>query len=267
MQQITDARIEAKRPPLLRLAFRPFFLLGTAFAVFAIIRWIWVLQGWISWQGYLPAILWHAHEMLFGFVLAIVIGFLLTAVQTWTGIPGLRGSPLGFLVASWFLARAVFWISPEISWFAYWLPDILLITSAAYFLASPIAARRQWKNLPFVPILLTFALLHSAFIYGLMTDSLQLARASLMSVFWLVLLLISVMGARVIPFFTARRWQIEQYREPQWLGMGLPLGFLVILITQFLSPISIAAELRIGAELCLACGLSWRLYRGHHKNN
>ena len=267
MQQILDAKVESQRPALLRLAFRPFFLLGTAFAVLAVLRWVAILQGWSHWQGQLPVLFWHAHEMIFGFVQAIILGFLLTAVQTWTGVPGIRGKALGFLVFCWLCARAVFWFSPNIPWVFYWMPDLLLIVSAGFFLARPIVARRQWKNLPFVPILFLFALIHSGVIVALATENYGLARELLFSSLWLVVLLISVMGARVIPFFTARRWNSEQHGEPIWFSILVALGFVLLLLPTSLFSLEYLPMIKSFVLAFLGFALSWRLYQWHHINN
>ena len=95
---IIDKRKAMAVAPILRLGFRPFFLLGAVLAALAIPLWIAALQGWA-----LPApvggwLAWHRHELVFGFAGAIIAGFLLTAVQTWTGRPSLSGRPLALLV-------------------------------------------------------------------------------------------------------------------------------------------------------------------------
>ncbi|MDP2324784.1 MAG: NnrS family protein, partial [Gammaproteobacteria bacterium] len=92
---------------ILSLAFRPFFLLGAVFAVVSVLLWLALLHGV---GGQLPAtdpVLWHAHEMLFGFAGAAIAGFLLTAVATWTGRPPVTGSTLGTLVVAWVAGRVV----------------------------------------------------------------------------------------------------------------------------------------------------------------
>ncbi|HEY9239732.1 MAG TPA: NnrS family protein, partial [Burkholderiaceae bacterium] len=87
--QLVDRKALLQIAPLWRLAFRPFFLAGTAFAALAIPLWLGVLAGaWPAWQPAGGALGWHRHEMLFGFGAAIIAGFLLTAVQNWTGQPG-----------------------------------------------------------------------------------------------------------------------------------------------------------------------------------
>ena len=93
-------------PPLLRLAFRPFFLAGCLLALLAIPLWLAAFSGSISdWQPAGGWLGWHRHELLFGFGLAIIAGFLLSAVQTWTGQPGLQGRPLTLLALLWLAAR------------------------------------------------------------------------------------------------------------------------------------------------------------------
>lgn len=92
--QLRDRRRELAIAPLWRLGFRPFFLAGSAFALLAVAAWLGVLSGLL--QGWQPTggwLAWHRHEMPFGFAVAIVAGFLLTAVQNWTGQPGLAGRP------------------------------------------------------------------------------------------------------------------------------------------------------------------------------
>ncbi|MEC8429255.1 MAG: NnrS family protein, partial [Pseudomonadota bacterium] len=103
--------------PVFRLAFRSFFLAGSVFSFVAILAWLLFLNGKLTLSAYGGAIFWHSHEMLFGFVSAIVVGFLLTAVQTWTSTPSIKGAPLAALTALWLAARvgALFnWSQPEL---------------------------------------------------------------------------------------------------------------------------------------------------------
>ncbi|WP_208531342.1 NnrS family protein, partial [Pseudomonas aeruginosa] len=105
MQVLDRSRLMAI-PPIWRLGFRPFFLGGALFAVLAIALWLSALAGlWSGWQPVGGWLAWHRHEMLFGFGVAIIAGFLLTAVQTWTGVPGLQGKPLALLAGLWLAAR------------------------------------------------------------------------------------------------------------------------------------------------------------------
>ena len=90
---------------LLRLAFRLLFLGGTIFSIIIIAWWSYFWLNPFNWQPYGGPIWWHGHEMLFGFGASIVVGFLVTAVQTCAGVTGLRGRPLLVLVLAWLLGR------------------------------------------------------------------------------------------------------------------------------------------------------------------
>ena len=94
-----------RSPPLWRLAFRAGFLLAAAFAVVGMARWLYWMLSPASWDYSLAPNWWHAHEMVFGFAMPVVAGFLLTAVATWTGIPGTSGRRLQLLFGLWLLAR------------------------------------------------------------------------------------------------------------------------------------------------------------------
>jgi len=97
MMQITDLKEEQKILPMFRLGFRPFFLGGAVFSIIAIIMWLLMYKGAVSFSPYGGGYWWHIHEMIFGFGSAIIAGFLLTAVQNWTGIPSIKGKPLAAL--------------------------------------------------------------------------------------------------------------------------------------------------------------------------
>lgn len=110
---------------LFELAFRPFFLLGNLFALLSIIPWVLALHGTLA----LPQLStwWHAHEMIFGFSLAIILGFLLTAAQTWTGVPSVRGRWLALLVLLWLLPRMGLVFLPDVP-LAVWAASDFLCT-------------------------------------------------------------------------------------------------------------------------------------------
>ncbi|MCB1708394.1 MAG: NnrS family protein, partial [Halioglobus sp.] len=127
MQNINAGATSTTTPPILRLAFRPLFLGGTLFSLIAMLWWSVFWLHPIAWQPYGGPIWWHGHEMLFGFGSAIVVGFLLTAVQAWTGVPGLRGGLLGVLAGSWLLGRLLLAFGSA-------LPPWLLVTVDLSFL-------------------------------------------------------------------------------------------------------------------------------------
>src|SRR5690606_3587325 len=91
--------------PLLRLGFRPFYLCAAVLAAVAVPLWVAVFLGHVSLATSAPPLLWHAHEMLFGFAVAVIVGFLLTAGKAWTGLDTPRGAFLGVLALLWVAAR------------------------------------------------------------------------------------------------------------------------------------------------------------------
>ena len=108
---------------LLQLGFRPLFLLGSAFSAVAMMFWILTIGAFIQYVPYGGSQWWHGHEMIFGFVAAIIVGFLLTAVQNWTGIPGVKGKHLLLLVSLWLLARILLFFNVQ-----HWITALVDIT-------------------------------------------------------------------------------------------------------------------------------------------
>src|SRR5512134_1755709 len=86
---------------LLALGFRPFYLLAGAYAALAVPLWALQYAGWLSGAN----LLWHAHEMLFGYAFAVIAGFLLTAVRVWSGRPTPSGAALALIAFLWLGAR------------------------------------------------------------------------------------------------------------------------------------------------------------------
>ncbi len=203
MLNITDTALENKLIPVLRLAFRPFFLLGCLFSLVVMAAWFSILSGMIQFNPYGGPNFWHSHEMLYGFTCSIIVGFLLTAVQNWTGINGVRGTPLAILVLLWLLPRILMVVSPTVPSSLYLISDCLFLPCAAIFLARPLLAARQARNLFFVPVLLLLTLGNGLSHVGVLNNDPDLINLGHHSAVWLIVLLMTVIGGRVIPFFTA----------------------------------------------------------------
>lgn len=188
--------------PVWRLGFRPFFLAGGAFALLAILLWALWLQGTVHLQPTGGMLAWHRHEMLYGFGVAIIAGFLLTAVQNWSGLPGIKGWPLLVLVVIWLLGR--------LAWFsALPLPALALLQAAfmplvAITLAKPIIARRLKNNYPIIVMTLLLGACQWLTLAGLLQDDELLQRRGALAGLWLMGAFLTVIGGRVIPFFTQR---------------------------------------------------------------
>ncbi|MCV2883586.1 NnrS family protein [Aestuariibacter sp. AA17] len=203
MLQITDLQQEQKIAPLLRLGFRPFFLFGAVLAFTTVLYWAGFLQGHVSWIPSVNPIWWHGHEMLFGFLPAIIAGFLLTAVQNWTGIPGIRAGKLGALFALWVTARVLLFTDLGISMFAIMIIDVGFLLASAAVLAQPVLKIKQYRNLVFVPLLTLMAVANVVSYLPLLGLDAKFQQQGFYGMAMLVTMLVSLLGGRVVPFFTA----------------------------------------------------------------
>ncbi|MBD3666519.1 MAG: NnrS family protein [Kangiella sp.] len=220
--QILDSQKENAIWPLFRLGFRVFFLGGALVATASMILWLLFLSGNIYLLGVENSIWWHAHEMLFGFTLAIIAGFVLTAMQNWTGIPGVRGWPLAIASCLWFLPRVLLPILGEKNWLVMIL-DIAWLPLVAIFLARPVIQVRQWRNLFFVPLMLLFTVLNGLSYYAAYINDWLLSERIFITTVLAITALITVMGGRVIPFFTSRATNTDKPNPIlalEWMCLG-----------------------------------------------
>jgi uncharacterized protein involved in response to NO len=140
-------------PALLRQGFRPFFLGAGVWAVVAMVLWISAIQGYVAIPTLFDPIGWHAHEMLFGFVVAAIAGFLLTAIPNWTGRMPLQGLPLAALVAAWLAGRAAVFGSAWIGGGIAATLDLSFLALLVAVVLREIFAGRNWRNLPMPAVL------------------------------------------------------------------------------------------------------------------
>lgn len=225
--QLLDRQQALSTPPLWRLGFRPFFLAGALFALLAVALWVTVLHGLASPKVPGGMLAWHRHEMPFGFGLAIIAGFLLTAVQNWTGRPGLSGKPLIVLAGLWLAAR--------LAWFAPVPLGLLIALQLAFIglfivqMARQLIAARQRNNYPILLVLSLLALCQSLTLGGLALTDDTLQRRGALAALWLIAVLLSLIGGRVIPFFTQRGLgRPEPFAAHPWLDRALLVcGMLV----------------------------------------
>lgn len=250
MLNITDLELEQRKPPIFRLAFRPFFLFSSLFSVVSLLLWGMFLNDPAqSWQPHGGWFWWHGHEMLFGFGSAIVAGFLLTAVQNWSGIPGLSGWPLAGLFSFWLVGRLLM-LFPVASPTVIAIVDSLFLPLSAYALSRPVIAAKLWRNLIFVPLLLLLAWSNGHSHYRLLGgDTLSLPDTQATTL--IITLIIVIMGGRVIPFFTASATQTEKPQPVAVLELlaiaSLALPTLYSLITG-----NLAAEPVLGILFAVA---------------
>jgi uncharacterized protein involved in response to NO len=188
-------------PPILSYGFRPFFFFGALYAAIAILAWLPLFLGEIALPTMFAPRDWHIHEMLYGFLPAVMTGFLLTAIPNWTGRLPLRGIPLLTLLAIWAVARVAICVSGLIGWLPAAVLDsafLVLLTAAC---AREIIAGNNWRNLRIVLVVALLAvgniIFHlEAHFAGSVGYSVRLGSAA-------VVALLMLIGGRIIPSFTS----------------------------------------------------------------
>jgi uncharacterized protein involved in response to NO len=185
--------------PILRLGFRPFYLGAAVFGMLAIPLWIALLLGAVSMRLPVSPLLWHAHEMLFGFAAAVIVGFLMTAGRAWTGLATPRGGFLAALALLWLAARLAAVLAP---YAVYAVLDLLLLPLVAAVLVELLLRAGSRRNLPLGAMLLLLSLANLAFhlaVLGLVDVPAMRARHGGLA---LVVMIECVMAGRVVPAFT-----------------------------------------------------------------
>ncbi|MDR5866852.1 NnrS family protein [Halomonas koreensis] len=226
---MTAISLSPARLPLARLAFRPFFLLAALFGMAALLVWLAFWHGDILLRPLGGMLWWHQHEMLFGFAAAVVAGFLLTAVQNWTGRPSLRGWPLLGLVALWLAGRGLLAFPQGLPPALIAAVDLLFLPLVAAVLARLVIAARRWRNLVFLPALGLLTLANLAMHLGVANGDAALVRQGAHLAVLLIAGLMVVLGGRVIPMFTANRLGRPKPAPCPRLE-GLTLGSLLALV-------------------------------------
>lgn len=191
--------------PLMRLAFRPFFLLAALFSVVSLLVWLAFWHGNILLRPYGGLIFWHQHEMLFGFAAAVVAGFLLTAVRNWTGLPSVSGGPLLALVLLWLLSRLLMAFPMALPAWVLVVVDLAFLPAVAIVMAKLVITAKRWRNLIFIPVLVLLAIANLAMHLGMINGDYALIRNAAYLAVLLITLMMTVVGGRVIAMFTANR--------------------------------------------------------------
>ncbi|WP_394752811.1 NnrS family protein [Crenothrix sp.] len=190
--------------PLFALGFRVFFALAGLSALVLLILWSCIFKGALTQDNYFSGTYWHAHEMLMGYTVAVIAGFLLTAVKNWTGAETLTGKPLAALALLWLYGRVVPFYEGLLPDVLIALTDFAFLPILAYQVSKPILRARQYKNLIFVGLLLLLSvgngLIHSE-ILGFQKSTAAIGIQIIMAT---IIVLILIIAGRIFPFFTSR---------------------------------------------------------------
>ena len=188
---------------LLSYAFRPFFLLGSLCSILIMVLWTLALLGIGPVTAVTSPMMWHAHEMLFGFIMAIVAGFVLTAVAMWTGRTRLHGAPLGWLIAAWLAGRGAMIASATLPGLLVAAVDMLFPLLLLFLFAREVIIAGSRRNYVVVGIVAAIGILNLIYHAGATGELADLDRTALLLMIHVVLLLITAIAGRIVPSFTA----------------------------------------------------------------
>lgn len=190
-------------PALLSYGFRPFFLGGSIYAGLGILIWLPLFFGEVSVPTTFSPLDWHIHEMLYGYLPAVITGFLLTAIPNWTGRLPLQGSQLAVLVTAWIAGRIAVSISAIIGPLVSAVIDVTFLLLVFAATTREVIAGRNWRNLP--PIFGVLIFLAGNMIFHIEDHVSGTAELGARLGIATAVALISLIGGRVIPSFT-RNW-------------------------------------------------------------
>lgn len=186
------------------LGFRPFFLLAGPGACILLLLWLGVWFSKIPPQAYYPGASWHGHEMIFGFAVAVLAGFLLTAAHNWTGQPTIHGKPLAALSALWLAGRILPFCTSFVPPVVIALVDCLFLPCLALGLAIPIMRIAMWRNIGFPLLLMAMASVNALMHAHILGEQGLNAYQALNTATDIILLIIVWIFGRIYPFFASR---------------------------------------------------------------
>lgn len=190
--------------PLFAMGFRAFFALAGLSALALIALWNAMANGSLHLDNYYPATQWHAHEMLLGYSVAVIAGFLLTAVRNWTGVQTANPDQLAALCFLWIYGRVLPFYSELVPDVLIAAVDFAFLPALVYFISKPLLKTGHYKNLIFTGLLLLLALANGlihAQILGFSETGVMLGLNMLVAT---IVMMILVIAGRVFPFFTER---------------------------------------------------------------
>jgi uncharacterized protein involved in response to NO len=215
-------------PPLLTGGFRPFFLAGALWAPVVVALWLAALSGALTLPTAFDPLAWHRHEMLFGYLGAVIAGFLLTAIPNWTGRLPVSGAPLAGLALLWLTGRLALLFSAFVGPLPALALDVAFPLVLGMVAAREVIAARN-RNFPVVLVLFLFAAANA------LDHAEALGMAMLPGLGWrlgfaLVLMLISMIGGRIVPSFT-RNWLMKQGEKEKLPGQPGRFDKLVLALS------------------------------------
>ena len=254
-----DSPIKPPAFALFAYGFRPFFLAAGIYALIGLIAWLWMYTTGVHPLPTQPAQFWHGHEMLYGFIGAAIAGFLLTAVPSWTSARGFAGTPLILLAALWLIGRLAFAAAAVLPLTIVAICELAFIPALAGLLAPPLLRARN-RNSPLLLVLAGIWLTDVVFMHALIRDDVLLARTALLVAIDIVLLLVTVIGGRIVPAFTASglraRGLVPHLRTSRWVD-----GIVIAAMTAVVFVDIVAPSHQVASAVAAVAAIThvWRL--------
>ncbi|MDO5056148.1 MAG: NnrS family protein [Lautropia sp.] len=247
----------------LELGFRPLYALGCAWAVLSILLWVYFPR---MLSGPLGSVFWHAHEMLWGFIITIAVGFLFTAANNWTGINPLRGRPLGAACGLWLVARIAYLIPADTAFWVGLVAESLFFGWAALALARAIYRARSRRNYGIPVLMLLLGVSNLLFLLAVWEGDYEQIMMHFRTGMIGMAVVALLVGRRVIPFFAMRA--VSGLEIPMHLESGrwqLASGAAAILFSALQQPLTAALCLAASGALALWQLFSWKPRAVRHK--
>lgn len=261
--------------------FRPFFLAAGAFAALLLPLWLLVLSGRVRADAYFDPVTWHAHEMVFGFTVAVIAGFLLTAVGNWTGQETAVGAPLTSLLVLFVAGRVALAAAAVLPRGLVAAVDLAFLPALGVAVGRPILRTRNRRNYPILAMLTAlFAADLAMHLDALGVLGPVRRRAAIVAVD-VVTLLVLFLAARIFPMFTRNATRVESIRNQPKLDWATTLAMAALVLVDAFVPdhgaparvgavlagvVALLAVLRAatwGARHSLGTPLLWILHVGH----
>jgi len=254
--------------PIWRSGFRPFFLLGALFGPLALAAWYGAQAG--AWSAPGPPALWHGHEMVFGFLAAIISGLLLTALPSWAGVQELAGRNLALLVGVWAAGRVAMACAPFLPYALVAAVDVAALPLLASLLASGLWHVPQRKFLVVVPVLVALATANFVFHAAIAGQDVERAAQALAAAVAVIVVLYSLVGGFMTPVFTNNALRERNSPHRAWRNTRLDvaahataIGFAIthaFAISRPVATVFAAAAFAIHAVRLVG----WQGYRARH---
>lgn len=220
---------DMKKIIVFNTGFRIMFMLAGVYAVIGMF--LWLLVYTFGFEFGLPHELnmtWHAHEMIYGYTFAVIAGFLLTAVQNWTGLKTVNGFSLAVICCLWLGARLFYHLPGPGFLTVSVLLDTAFAVSLIYSVAVPVIKAKNYRQTVIMVILIFITLTNLVYYTGAINNERSLVEAGLYGAIYLIIILILVIGRRVIPFFTERGVGYEVSLKNYWFIDKINIPLLVV---------------------------------------